>query len=306
MRFLKRRGLSWGYPLYTLIAGIQLGVDAMWNRCINSADITMTPWGFIKRGMSGLLKNKMEIYPGNLIEVDNPEAINFPNLTMFQPNQFIPLIMQYISFFERTLNVSDFMQGRESALVGKKGSTATGTLAILQEGKIKFEYRGSLTDIEFVELFKNIHDLCLSHMPIEEQVKITGAPIKQYSSTEEYIFELAGSDLVSNRFVDRQETESFVQTMQPFMSLLNPHTIITDILTSYEKEPKDYIDPQLAQMIQHYMEVKNNTQQMVAMGIPEEIAQQAAQQGITPENAQTFMKELGKQSAEAQGAPDGS
>jgi hypothetical protein len=56
MRFLKRRGISWGYPLYTLIAGIQLGIDAMWNRCINSADITMTPWGFIKRGISGLRK----------------------------------------------------------------------------------------------------------------------------------------------------------------------------------------------------------------------------------------------------------
>jgi hypothetical protein len=301
MRFLKRRGISWGYPLYTLIAGIQLGVDAMWNRCINSADITMTPWGFIKRGISGLRQNKVSIYPGNMIEVDNPEAINFPNLTAFQPTQFIPLILQYISFFERTLNVTDFMQGRESAQVGKKGSTATGTLAILQEGKIKFEYRGGLTHLEFLELFKNIHDLCVSNMPIEEHIKITGAPMLQYSSTEEYIFELVGSDLTSNRFVDRQETESFVMTMQPYMTMLNPMTLIEDILNSYEKDAQDYINPELNALVTQWMTIENNVKGMVAMGIPEPMARQAAQQGFTPENAKTFMSQLGKVAGEAEG-----
>lgn len=300
MRFLKRRGISWGYPLYTLIAGIQLGVDAMWNRCINSADITMTPWGFIKRGMSGLRGNKVEVYPGKFNEVDNPDGVVFPNLTAFQPTQFIPLILQYISFFERTLNVTDFMQGRESAQVGKKGSTATGTLAILQEGKIKFEYRGGLTHLEFLELFKNIHDLCVSNMPISEHVKITGAPITQYSSSEEYIFLLVGSDLTSNRFVDRQETESFVATMQPFMTMLNPMTLVDDILNSYDKEPQDYIDPELNQLVTQFMQVKQNTQGMVAMGIPEELAKQAAQAGFTPENAKTFIAQLGAAAGEAQ------
>ncbi len=305
MRFLKRRGISWGYPLYTLIAGIQLGVDAMWNRCINSADITMTPWGFIKRGISGLRQNKIQIYPGNMIEVDNPDAINFPNLTMFQPTQFIPLILQYISFFERTLNVTDFMQGRESQVVGKKGSTATGTLAILQEGKIKFEYRGGLTHLEFLEFFKNIHDLCVSNMPIEEHVKITGAPMLQYSSTEEYIFELVGSDLTSNRFVDRQETESFAMTMQPFMEMLNPMTLINDILLSYEKEPQDYINPELNQLVQQWMMQKRNEKEIMALGIPEPIAKQAAAAGFTAQNAQTFMQQLGKTAGEAQGEQGG-
>lgn len=308
MRFLKRRSLSWGYPLYTLIAGIQLGVDAMWNRCINSADITMTPWGFIKRGMSGLLQNKLQIYPGNLIEVDNPDAVNFPNLTMFQPQQFIPLILQYISFYERTLNVSDYMQGRESQIIGKKGSTATGILAILQEGKVKHEYRGGLTSIEFVDLFKNIHDLCLSHMPIEEMVKIVGSPIVHYSSTEEFIFILAGSDLVSNRFVDRQETESFTATMQPFMSLLNPITIVQDILYAYDKDPKDYINPELMQLVQHWMMVQQNTQALAQMGLPPQLARQAAEQGVTPENAEEYIKQLGKAAGEvdSQGGTGGS
>ncbi len=307
MRFLKRRGISWGYPLYTLIAGIQLGVDAMWNRCINSADITMTPWGFIKRNILGLRKNKVVVYPGMFEEVDgNPQdGIYIPNLTVFQPTQFIPLILQYISFFERTLNVTDFMQGRESQIAGKKGSTATGTLAILQEGKIKFEYRGGLTHLEFLDLFKNIHDLCVSNMPIEEHIKITGEPMLQYSSTEEYIFELVGSDLTSNRFVDRQETESFVMTMQPFMEMLDPMTLIGDILLSYEKEAQDYINPELNQLVQQWMMQKRNEKDMVAMGIPEPIAKQAAAQGFTAKNAQTFIQQMGKTAGEAQGEQGG-
>ncbi len=299
MRFLKRRGISWGYPLYTLIAGIQLGVDAMWNRCINSADITMTPWGFIKRGMSGLQRNKIEVYPGNLVEVDNPEAVNFPNLTAFQPTQFVSLILQYISFFERTLNVSDFMQGRESQVAGKKGSTATGTLAILQEGKIKHEYRGGLTHNEFLAFFKNIHDLCVSNMSVEEHIKITGAPMMKYSSTDEYLTTLSGSDLTSNRFIDRQETESFVATMGQFMSMLNPMTLINDILNSYQKEGQDYINPELNQIVMQFIQQEENKKAMVAMGLPPEMAQAAVAQGFTPENVKTFVASLGKQAGQA-------
>jgi hypothetical protein len=298
MRFLKRRGISWGYPLYTLIAGIQLGFDAMWNRCVNSADITMTPWGFIKRGISGLLQNKIQIFPGNLIEVDNPEAINFPNLTMFQPAQFVPLLMQYVTFYERTLNVSDFTAGRESQVAGKRGSTATGTLAILQEGKIKHEYRGGLTHNEFLAFFKNIHDLCVSNMPIEEHIKITGAPIAHYSSSDDFTFLLVGSDLTSNRFVDRQETESFALTMQPFMELLNPMTMVDDVLTSYEREKQDYIDPELNQLVQQFLTQRRNEKEMVAMGIPEPIAKQAAAQGIDAKTAATYIQQMGKSAAE--------
>ena len=310
-RFLKRRGISWGYPLYTLIAGIQLGVDAMWNRCVNSADITMIPWGFVKKGLSGLLSNKIKIYPGalNEIEGDPANSVHFPNLQMFQPQQFIPLILQYISFFERTLNVTDFMQGRESAQVGKKGSTATGTLAILQEGKIKFEYRGGLTHLEFLDLFKNIHDLCVSNMPIEEHIKITGAPITKYSCTDQYLFKLVGSDIVSNRFTERQELESLTMLSQPFiqMGVANPIPVYTDVLNSYkattDREPQEYIDPELSAMIQQFLTVRANKQGIMAMGIPEEIAQAAASQGFTPENVKTFLEQLGSQAGEKDFGP---
>lgn len=303
IKFLKRRSVSWGWPLYTLIAGIQLGVDAMWNRCVNSADIAMTPWGFVKRGMSGVKNNRMMVSPGVLLEVDNPEAFVFPNLVGFNPQSFVPLILQYVSFFERTLNVSDFLQGRESQISGKKGTTATGTLAILQEGKVKFEYRGMNMQEQFLEVFILIHDLCAANMSPQEQIAICGSPLKQYTTSKAFTFELVGSDLTSNRFVDRQETESMVTTLGPFLQMLNPMTLISDLLKSYNKEPQDYIDPELNKLVQSYIEQKQNTQALISTGLPEQLAQQATAAGFTPENITEFMKQLG--SAKAQGETEG-
>ena len=300
VRFLKRRGVSWGWPLYTLIAGIQLGVDAMWNRCVNSADIVMTPWGFVKRGMSGVKNNRMMVSPGVLLEVDNPEAFVFPNLGAFNPTSFVPLILQYVTFFERTLNVTDFSQGRESQVAGKKGSTATGTLALLQEGKVKHEYRGMNLQEQFLDLFILIHDLCAANMSPQEQAAICGAPLKQYVTSKAFMFELVGSDLTSNRFVDRQETESMVTTLGPFLQILNPMTLVGDLLKSYNKEPQDYIDPELNKLVQSYIEQKQNTQALVQMGLPEQLAQQATAAGFTPDNVMEFVKQLGSTQAQSE------
>ncbi len=300
IRFLKRRGVSWGWPLYTLIAGIQLGVDAMWNRCVNSADIVMTPWGFVKRGMSGVKNNRLMVAPGEIFEVDNPEAFVFPNLSAFNPQTFVPLILQYVSFFERTLNVTDFVQGRESQISGKKGTTATGTLAILQEGKVKFEYRGMNTQEQFLDLFILLHDLCQSNMSTQEQIAIVGEPLAYNATSKDFIFELVGSDLTSNRFVDRQETESMVMTMQPFLPMLDPMVLVTDLLRSYGKEPSDYINPELSKLVQQFMQQTQNTQALEQMGLPKELAEQATQAGFSPANVEEFIRTLGGKTAEAQ------
>jgi len=152
--------------------------------------------------------------------------------------------------------------------------------------------------LEFLELFKDIHDLCVSNMSITEHIKIVGQPITTYANSGEFLFKLVGSDITSNRFVDRQETESLVMTMQPFISMLNPMALVQDILLSYDKEPQEYINPELAAIVQQFMEIENNTKAMIQMGIPEEIAKAAAQQGFTPNNAMEFIKKLGSEAGE--------
>jgi hypothetical protein len=88
-------------------------------------------------------------------------------------------------------------------------------------------------------------------------------------------------------------------TMQPFMTMLNPMTLISDILNSYEKEQEDYINPELAAIVQQWMMIEQNTKAIEAMGLPPEIAKQAAEVGYTPENVETFIKQLGKEAGKA-------
>ena len=303
LRVFQKSKISWGKPLYSIIAGIQNGTDAMWNRCINSADIVMTPWGFVKRGMSGMRKNRLMISPGVLFEVDDPEAYNFPNLSAFDPTRFVPLILHYLGFFEKSINVTDFMQGRESELAGKKGTTATGTLAILQEGKVKHEYRGGRSRNQFLELFVNIHDLVAANMPEQEMVAVAGQPIQKYVMSKDFSFELIGSDVVANRFVDRKENEDFVMTITPFKDLVNPMALLKDILYSYNKRPEEYIDPELNQVVTQFLQQRAMLREFQQMGLTPEAAKQAMAMGATPDNVQEMLKKTGGVVAAAEMSP---
>jgi hypothetical protein len=297
---IREEGVSWGDPVYEIVRGVQEGSDAMWNRCVNSADITMTPWGFYKKGMSGS-QSRLRVFPGALFPTDDPAAYNFPNLTGFRPTEFVPLIQIYQTFWQR-LTTSDYMQGMESQLTGKKGSTATGTLAILQEGKIKHEYRGSLLQYSFLDLMIVLYNFIADNMPQQDVLPVTGSPVLQMSLTYSYQFGLGPSSVTANRFVDRKETEDFMMVMQPFMSLLNPMALLNDILRAYGKRPEDYIDPELNQIVQQYLAVKENTKQLVALGVPEPVAKQLSQQGVTPDNVEDFMQRMGEAHGEAAAA----
>ena len=303
LRIFQKSKITWGKPLYSIIAGIQNGTDAMWNRCINSADIVMTPWGFVKRGMSGMRKNRLMISPGVLFEVDDPDAYNFPNLSAFDPTRFVPLILQYMGFFEKSVNVTDFMQGRQSELAGKKGTTATGTMAVLQEGKVKHEYRGGRSRNQFLKLFVNIHNLVAANMPEQEMVAVVGQLIQKYTMSKDYSFELIGSDVVSNRFVDRKENEDFVMTIGPFKDLINPMALLKDILYSYNKRPEEYIDPELNQVVIQFLQQRALMKEFQSMGLTPEAAKQAMAAGATPQDIMQMMKSGGKLAVAADNPP---
>ena len=297
----REEGTSWGWPVYTTIKGIQEGMDAMWNRCVNSADITMTPWGFYKQGVAGTTMSRLRIMPGSLFPADDPSAYVFPNLGMFKPTEFVPLIQIYQAMFEKSTNVSDFTQGMESQIAGKRGSTATGTLAILQEGKVKHEYRGTLFQHQFLELLIQIYDLVADNMPQEDIYPVTGSQVLNITLSKDYRFSLGPSTVTANRFVDRKEVEDMMMVMQPFMSLINPMTPIKKLLHTYGERAEDWIDPELNKIVQQYMMRKQNIQALTQMGIPEQVAAQLTDQGITPDNVEEYVKQIGEEGGEAAG-----
>jgi len=83
------------------------------------------------------ITNKTKIYPGKIFQLDNPveDLVAMPMGQPFNLNpQFIAMIQQ---LGERRAGISDYSLGRESS-VGR-GGTATGTLALIQEGQRRFD-----------------------------------------------------------------------------------------------------------------------------------------------------------------------
>ena len=81
---------------------------------------------------------KTKIYPAKIFLLDNPETdlLPFQMGSPFQLDPRFPRLIQELA--ERRSGVSDYALGRESAIVGGR-ATATGTLALIQEGQRRFD-----------------------------------------------------------------------------------------------------------------------------------------------------------------------
>lgn len=285
LRLFPQQNTTWSKPLYHTCKGLQLCADALWNRCVNSADIAITPWFLYELGMSYETIGDLMISPGKGIGLPSTDGIVFPNLGQFNPVNFVPLLSQIVGFWERTFNVSDYMQGRESALLGKKGSTATGTLAILQEGKIKHEYRGTLLRYQLEDLMSVIFDLYRTRLTVEKTAMILGDPVPVEMLSAPYTLTMQLSDSTVNRFIRRQELESFMTGAQPLWQLFNPQFFAELYSREYQFDPKETIDPELNQLIQQYLFVKSEGRKLAAAtGMDEQQARNViAQHGMPAE-----------------------
>ncbi|MCW4026856.1 MAG: hypothetical protein NWE76_05190 [Candidatus Bathyarchaeota archaeon] len=81
---------------------------------------------------------KTKIYPAKIFLLDNPleDLIPFQMGQPFQLDPRFPRLIQELA--ERRSGVSDYALGRESAIAGSR-ATATGTLALIQEGQRRFD-----------------------------------------------------------------------------------------------------------------------------------------------------------------------
>ena len=298
-RMFPKQGLSWGKPLYHACKGLQICVDSLWNRCVNSADITITPWFFYRQSMAYEGAGNLTVSPGQGIGIPSIEDVLFPNLSQFNPLGFVPLIGQLITFWERVFNVSDYFQGRESAVVGKKGSTATGTLAVLQEGKVKHDYQGNRFKRQFEKLLELIFSLYKSNVREEKFQELTGDYVPLIMLHHPYTLILKSGDATTNRFMARQELESFVTGVAPMWDLFNPMFFAEQYSREYRYDPKETIDPELNRIVQQYRFVKAEGQKLAQMtGMPEEQARNViAERGQTAEAIMQGLQEQVKGAA---------
>jgi len=109
---------------------------ALYNTLVDNFKIATMQCFKARKGIG--IHSKTKIYPGKIFQLDNPVEDLMP-MPMGQPfnlnAQFMTLIQQ---LGERRTGISDYSLGRESGMAGGR-ATATGTLALIQEGQRRFD-----------------------------------------------------------------------------------------------------------------------------------------------------------------------
>jgi hypothetical protein len=133
--FIRIPGRFYGMGLPMRIEGIQEEVNTIHNQRVDFGTITNTPFGFY-RPSSGLKPETWTFKPNQLYPVEDQSSVWFPQrpqTTTFGYKEESGLW----EAFERLTGSSDLTAGRQPNTVGAT-RTATGTLAIIQEGNVKF------------------------------------------------------------------------------------------------------------------------------------------------------------------------
>jgi hypothetical protein len=108
--------------------------NTVFNQMIDSGRLTNQPWGFYTR-RAGFKKKRIELSPGSMNEIADVTQVLFPG--MQRVDQILPMSLGLINqYVEKFTSVTDYSTGRETK--GVERPTASGTLAILEQGSIAF------------------------------------------------------------------------------------------------------------------------------------------------------------------------
>jgi hypothetical protein len=135
-RFVEFRGSkAEGFGIVDQLKFMQDELSTIHNQTLDNATIANTRWFLGKRGT---VKADTRIWPGRFLTTPNPES-DIKVMQMGEVyNSMRNLEMSVMSYQERRSGISDYSLGRESSVMGDR-ATATGTLAIIQEGNRRFD-----------------------------------------------------------------------------------------------------------------------------------------------------------------------
>lgn len=133
--YAKRANSIYGVGIPELLTGYQDEITTMHNQRIDNATIANIRCMI---GRRGIVKPGENIYPGKFISADNPDR----DVKPFQLGEVYPSsesaerVAQ--TYAEKRSGVSEYAMGRESETIRSR-ATATGTLALIQEGNKRFD-----------------------------------------------------------------------------------------------------------------------------------------------------------------------
>jgi hypothetical protein len=134
-KFIEREGELEGQGIAVRLADMQAEITTIHCQQVDNATLANTRF-FV--GRRGVVRPNTKVWPGRFLTVPDPEkdvkAVQLGDVY----NSMSRLSTEILAFSERASGVSDPFLGRESSVVGTR-ATATGTLAILQEGNRRFD-----------------------------------------------------------------------------------------------------------------------------------------------------------------------
>jgi hypothetical protein len=282
IRLFPRKGKSYGTSIYGKIKSIQEGASKTFNTAINVADVTMIPW-FLFTESTGISKYKdgIKLQAGKGIPVDSIEGLYFPKFSI-NPDQILKWIDLWVSFWERLISIGDLQVGRS----GTKDTTATETMAVIQEGNIKHNYQSSSVRIEFLSLIRTIYDLYYQHMPLSKAFLWNGkrVPIERIAMRRKVNFRLTGSTDLSNKLIERKEKETFY-TLTANDPSINPVKKSEELVKAYgHTDMQEWIKPGIKTILDFIMQTPGAEELVMqtikeAQKMAEQVTGQGGQQG---------------------------
>lgn len=285
---------SMGTGIPMKIQHFSKGIDDLYNQMIDSATIEILPFMFIPES-PGSESIDLKLSPGIMVPIPKDSHPFVPNFGVKSP-QFVTFINLLLSFFERTMSLSDFSTGRPSENSAKGGETFSGMSAIIQEGNIKHAYMGQSLQDQFANLLNDIRTLYAQYMPFDakkrvfENNKWTFQPLDALAIQGNYDFRVHVANSSSNKMLNRRERVELMNMMakNPTINLM---TLTEDVLKAYDAKPiRDYIKPEFPMML-GALEAAPELPKVI-----EQYMQQKQQQDQTKEYQQQAVANLERQS----------
>jgi hypothetical protein len=133
--FIVREGKRDGLGISRQLALIQDEISTLHNQQVDNATLANTRF-FV--GRRGVVRNGTRVWPGRFLTVPDPTR----DVQSLQMADVYPSMRQLetscLAYAERRSGVADYQLGRESNVLGNR-ATATGTLALIQEGNRRFD-----------------------------------------------------------------------------------------------------------------------------------------------------------------------
>jgi hypothetical protein len=275
MRMFKEEGKSYGTGWAAKLSAIQKGASKTFNMAINIAEITMIPWFFFteKTGMKARYKDGLKLQIGKGFPIDDVTGLYFPKFSI-NPDQMFNWINLWVSFWEKLVSIGNNQIG----LNNDKTTTATESLAVIQEGNIKHNYQSTGIKDDFLEVLRCIYDLYYQHMPYDKTFNWNGEDVAVPRANMRRIkkFRLTGSTEQSNKLIERSEKESFYEKSAGDPNI-NPVKRAEELVKAYgHQDTGEWINPAIGSIVEKIMTIPGADQAVSELlaGIEQQLMQE--------------------------------